>query len=106
MSVRSLVLSIVFVCFYSQANANSVELMSFNVENLFDTSHDEGHADFEYLPFGHPAKEKGCSEIENDYFRGKCFRTNWSDHILKQKLNSIADVVLRQGRQAPQICEA
>ena len=45
----------------------------------------KGHADFEYLPFGHPAKEKGCSEIENDYFEENAFKTNWSKKILNQK---------------------
>lgn len=83
--------------------AKSVELMSFNVENLFDNLHDEGHQDYEYLPKGHPAKAAGCSEIGNDYFRGKCFGTDWNDKILKQKLNAVSDVVYRDGRQVPDI---
>jgi len=87
----------------SSVFAGSVELMSFNVENLFDTSHDEGHADFEYLPINHPAKAPGCSEIDNDYFRGKCFKTDWNDKILTQKINAISEVVYREGRQTPDI---
>ena len=83
--------------------AKSVEMMSFNVENLFDNLHDEGHEDYEYLPKGHPAKAAGCAEIDNDYFRGKCFGTDWSDKILKQKLNAVSEVVYRDGRQVPDI---
>ena len=85
------------------AFGKSVEIMSFNVENLFDTSHDQGHADYEYLPFGHPAKNKGCAEIENDYFRGKCFKTDWNDSVLRNKLKAVTEVVFRGGRQSPDI---
>ena len=77
--------------------------MSYNVENLFDTSHDEGHADYEYLPKGHPAKNEGCSKIENDYFRSKCFKTDWNNNIFTQKMNAITDVIYRDGRQTPDI---
>ena len=83
-----LVFGLTLPCF-----SKSIEVMSYNVENLFDTSHDEGHSDYEYLPMGSPAKASGCSKIENDYFRGKCFRTDWSDSVLKNKLSSISDVV-------------
>lgn len=83
--------------------ADTIELMSFNVENLFDTAHDVGHEDFEYLPINHPAKETGCSAIENEYYRGKCFKTDWNDNIFEQKINAISDVVFRQGMQTPDL---
>ena len=85
------------------SNAKYLELMSYNVENLFDASHDVGHADYEYLPMNHPAKTEGCAEITNDYFRGKCFRTDWNERVLDKKISSITDVVYRNGKQTPDI---
>jgi endonuclease/exonuclease/phosphatase family metal-dependent hydrolase len=96
-------LSVIMLVFCHSIYASSVELMSYNVENLFDTSHDAGHADYEYLPTNHPAKAPGCAEIENDYFRGKCYKTNWSDEVLEQKINAITEVVYRDGQQTPDI---
>ena len=77
--------------------------MSFNVENLFDNSHDEGHEDYEYLPFGDPFKNTGCSEVGNDYYREKCYATDWNQKILDQKIQSIVDVIYRDGKQTPDI---
>ena len=83
--------------------ASKLEIMSFNLENLFDTVHDENHEDFEYLPFGHPEKNPGCAKIDNPYFRGKCFRNNWDEVQYGTKFDSVVDVIRRQGRALPDI---
>jgi endonuclease/exonuclease/phosphatase family metal-dependent hydrolase len=83
--------------------AGSVEIMSYNVENLFDTYHDDHHDDFEYLPFGHPAKDDGCREIDNSYYRGKCFRNNWDMVQFNTKVNSVVEVIRREGRELPDV---
>ena len=97
------IISVLFLLCSLPAFSSNVELMSYNVENLFDTEHDQGHADYEYLPKGHPAKNSGCAEIENDYFRGKCFGTDWNNKILDQKISAIVEVIHRDGRQTPDI---
>ena len=35
-----------------KARGERIKVMTFNVENLFDTMHDEGKNDYEYLPEG------------------------------------------------------
>ena len=85
------------------SQARPLEVMTYNLENLFDTFHDEHHEDFEYLPFGHPAKEEGCSQIDNSYYRGKCFRNNWDMQQFNTKVQSVVDVIRRQGKALPDI---
>jgi endonuclease/exonuclease/phosphatase family metal-dependent hydrolase len=100
--MKSLVLLVLLVA--SQYTfASKIEIMSYNLENLFDTVHDVNHEDFEYLPFGHPEKSAGCAKIENPYFRGKCFKNNWDDVQFNTKMDSIIDVVRRQGKALPDV---
>ena len=40
-----------------------VGVMTYNVENLFDTVHDKGKRDWEYLPKEFVGKEKECNKI-------------------------------------------
>ncbi len=98
-----LICSLLIAFFSLNLSASTFEIMSYNVENLFDTYHDEHHNDFEYLPFGHPAKEEGCRNIENSYYRGKCFRNNWDMMQFNTKLRTIVDVVRREGRELPDV---
>jgi predicted extracellular nuclease len=74
--------------------ANEIKIMSYNVENLFDTVHDEGKSDWEFLPKSSPLK-KNC-ESEGLY-KKKCYDTNWTDEHLALKINQIARVVAAQG---------
>ena len=96
--MSKIICSFVFTLISFNLSASPVEIMSYNVEKLFDTFHDEHHNDFEYLPFGHPAKEEGCRNIENSYYRGKCFRNNWDMMQFNTKLTTIVEVVRREGR--------
>ena len=77
--------------------------MSFNVENLFDNEHDPEHLDWEYLPKAHPLKRRGCQTISNNHFRKKCLKTDWSPEVLNAKLDALAMVIKREGRQLPDL---
>ena len=101
--MSKLICSLLLTFFSISTYSSSLEIMSYNVENLFDTFHDEHHSDFEYLPFGHPAKEEGCRQIENSYYRGKCFRNNWDMMQYNTKVNTIVEVIRREGRLIPDI---
>jgi endonuclease/exonuclease/phosphatase family metal-dependent hydrolase len=101
--MSKLICSLLLTFFSISTYSSSLEIMSYNVENLFDTFHDEHHSDFEYLPFGHPAKEEGCRQIENSYYRGKCFRNNWDMMQYNTKVNTIVEVIRREGRLLPDI---
>lgn len=66
-----------------------IQIVSYNVENLFDYEHDEGKEDFTFLPFGHPLKEKGCRELHS--FRQKeCLKTNWTKEKYEKRISHIS----------------
>lgn len=78
-----------------QTLGNEIKIMSYNVENLFDTIHDEGKDDYEFLPLNSPEKEK-C-EFKQGYYKKSCETTNWTDDRLAIKLDQIKRVVEAQG---------
>ncbi|MFH1723937.1 MAG: endonuclease/exonuclease/phosphatase family protein, partial [Elusimicrobiota bacterium] len=77
-----------------------VSVMTFNVENLFDTKHDPGKADHTYLPLAkkRTARHKAaCARIKGAYRRGQCLSLDWSSEALALKLERLRAAVLRAG---------
>ena len=77
-------------------SANEISIMSFNVENLFDTVHDEGTEDYTNLPLSEKSKpevKKFCSEVKNSYYQTECFQKDWNPDVLKFKLSQVAKVL-------------
>ncbi|QDK38245.1 endonuclease/exonuclease/phosphatase family protein [Bdellovibrio sp. NC01] len=78
---------------------NEISVMSFNMENLFDTVHTPGHEDYTYLPKSvkqsDPAMREGCMKAnDSSYRRNECFGTDWTPEALDKKLTNISKVVL------------
>ena len=69
--------------------------MTYNVENLFDSLHDEGKEDWEFLPT-HSSLKENCI-TRPSYYRDRCFETDWTSDKFRHKLNQIAKSVLAQG---------
>ena len=88
---------------FSAPGPEVFEIMTWNVENLFDNTHDEHHLDWEYTEFGTPGKVEGCQSFDVNYFVKRCLRTNWSDYHVESKLDAIAKVVRREGRRLPRV---
>jgi endonuclease/exonuclease/phosphatase family metal-dependent hydrolase len=72
-------------------------VMSYNVENLFDTEHDEGKDDWTYLP---AAKKKNnehrkrCGETSGSKQRStECESLDWNETELKTKLERIGKIL-------------
>ncbi len=88
-----LVLSLVFYSALSQAA--SLNVMSYNVENFFDTNHDEGKQDWTFLSVKNPEKEEQCklSNPANSFYLQECLDTNWTNRRYKMKLSNIASVI-------------
>lgn len=87
--------------------ADEISVMSFNVENLFDTTHDQDRNDFTYMPLvakKDPAIRKGC-EDNNDsaYRRTECLTTDWSEAQLGKKLENLTKVVMDVDGQGPDV---
>lgn len=79
------------------ASEQRVSLMTYNVENLFDTVHDEGKDDFAYLPLAvkqaHPEYLATCARIEVPAWREECEKNDWSEARLEEKLRRLAAVI-------------
>lgn len=74
----------------------TISIMTFNVENLFDTEDDPGKNDATYLPLASKqsdAHKKACAEIERDYWREQCLFWDWNDEVVNTKLSRIAEVI-------------
>jgi len=74
--------------------SNEIKIMNYNVENLFDTEHDEGKTDWEYLPIKSPLKENCKSQGP---YRRSCEETNWISSHLQAKLYQLRGVIMSQG---------
>ena len=98
MPSRLFILTVLFLCACSSAppEKSSVVIMTFNVENLFDTQHDDGKNDFTYLPLSTKSSQahiNRCQEIEVERWRNQCLYWDWSDRIVSEKLERIATAI-------------
>lgn len=94
MKVSILMLS----CFLSfSALAKDISIMNYNVENLFDTIHDEGKDDYTYLPLSlknnSPTIQAYCNSLENESYKDSCLYTDWREDILEAKIRNIGKVI-------------
>jgi len=70
--------------------------MTFNVENLFDTTHDEGKDDYTFLPLAMkdtPEVRAACAKASSAGYRRECLKLDWSDDVLEKKLTRVADTI-------------
>lgn len=85
-----------------ERDLNRIEVMSYNLENLFDTQHDvkgKRHLqDYMYLPKDSPFKRSGCQKVRSNYWQKKCFETDWTQEKLALKISQLARVVKRGER--------
>lgn len=78
---------------------DAISIMTFNVENLFDTAHDQGKDDYTFLPLAskdnQPHRDR-CNLIEVRRWREQCLDWDWSERALTYKLNVIAEVIQQE----------
>lgn len=89
------------------AAAAGVTIMTFNVENLFDTRDDPGKDDATYLPLAQKQNNEhraACELIEVARWREQCLNWDWSEEVLERKLRAVADAILHyDGGRGPDI---
>ncbi|MAF92158.1 MAG: hypothetical protein VX583_12790 [Bdellovibrionota bacterium] len=73
-----------------------IKLMSYNVQNLFDTNQDKGKMDWEFLPRNYPGKAQACARVKKHY-RQKCLESNWTLEKYKLKLLKIREAIEMAG---------
>ncbi|MDZ4661572.1 MAG: endonuclease/exonuclease/phosphatase family protein [Pseudomonadota bacterium] len=76
---------------------DSISVMSYNVENLFDSEHDEGKDDYTFLPKSFPGKMEACAKIRIPTFRELCEKTDWRPERVNLKVGQIKRVIEHQG---------
>ena len=76
---------------------DQLTVMTYNVENLFDTEHDEGKDDFSYLPKDYPGKKEACKRITVPHWRKQCFEADWTNKRYQLKLEQIRRVLSYTG---------
>jgi len=78
----------------------TLQLMSYNVENLFDAKHDKDKKDWTFLPKNYPDKKEICLKEKNKHHRKECLESDWTDAKVDLKISQIHDVVTN-GRELP-----
>lgn len=85
------------IIYSNLAFTETISVMSYNVENLFDTVHDEGRDDFTYLPKrvkdNSEYIQKHCKSLSKPYYIESCLNLDWNKNLLFKKLTSIARVI-------------
>jgi endonuclease/exonuclease/phosphatase family metal-dependent hydrolase len=87
-----------------QPPAGSITMMTFNVQNLFDTEDDPGKKDEAFLPLASKDQKikSACyaANPTNKYYLGECLTNDWNERILKMKMKRLTDVVkqVKDGR--------
>ena len=73
-----------------------IRIMTYNVENLFDTKPDSGKNDQTYLPIAKKRQKahiQTCNKIQIKKYRQSCLTLNWDDDTLQAKTNAIAATI-------------
>jgi len=78
-------------------HAKTFSVMSYNVENLFDTKHDKGKNDYTYLPLAvknaSPEIQTYCNSLARRSWKNSCLYTDWNEEVLKIKIANAAKVI-------------
>lgn len=85
---------------------DEISIMSFNVENLFDTVKTPGHNDETYLPLAAKNADSKLREAcvknnDSSYRQGECLSTDWNEEALHKKLTNLAKVILGVDGKGP-----
>lgn len=97
MMTRQGLLLVLTLSFSLSGFSKSISVMTYNLENLFDTEHDEGKEDYTYLPKKIKDASKviqaHCRSLSNPYYRRTCFNLDWSERVLEAKISNISKVI-------------
>ena len=80
----------------TEKSAQEISVMTFNVENMFDATHDEGTEDYTYLPLSKkndPEVQAYCKSVTNPGYRDECFSLDWNEGVVKFKLSQVGKVI-------------
>ena len=87
--------------------ANSkISVMTFNVENLFDTADDPGKDDHAFLPLSQKTNMshlKKCDSLRNLKWKFECLYIDWTETQLTRKMQNLAKILKKANNNLPDI---
>ncbi len=82
----------------SNSTSTRASVMTYNLENLFDTEDDPLKADETFLPLStkkrNPNISSKCHSLKSKDWKSQCLNLDWSPRVLKSKMKRLADVIL------------
>lgn len=100
-----LLLGLSLILLSTEVQSRSLQVMSYNVENLFDVSHDTENGkekkDWTFLPKDALGKKEACGLETSKYRKKECFDTDWTEAKLDLKISQIKDVVTKKNTTLP-----
>ena len=86
--------------------ADSFSVMSFNVENLFDTQDDFKKDDKAFLPLSKKQLNKhkqSCKRIRVQVWKDECLYLDWNEKVKDAKLNNILNLIIAYEDSGPDV---
>jgi len=86
--------------------ADSFSVMSFNVENLFDTQDDFKKDDKAFLPLSKKQLNKhkqSCKRIRVQVWKDECLYLDWNETVKDAKLNNILNLIITYEDSGPDV---
>lgn len=102
--MKSFILILLIAAFAQTTSARTMQVMSYNVENLFDAKHDVENGvekkDWTFLPKNTPGKKEACAK-ESKSRKKECLETDWTAEKVELRLSQIKDVVTQNNTTLP-----
>ena len=86
--------------------SDSFSVMTFNVENLFDTQDDYKKDDKAFLPLAKKQLNKhkqSCNRIRVKVWKDECLYLDWSEPVKDAKLNNILNLIIAYEGSGPDV---
>lgn len=99
-------LSILFILNLALPVTSAFSIMTYNVENLFDTLDDKGKDDKAYLPLSQKQSQKhidSCNKVKVKKWREECLYFDWTEDAKNKKLKNIVEVILSSKENGPDL---
>ncbi len=114
MPIQRIVFSLIILIFSISSSDSfssyrpSFTLMTYNLENFFDSLHDEGTNDYTFLPLQRKQHDmevrRYCASIRVPYYRSQCFELDWNENVVINKVQNVAKVIrLADAGRSPDI---
>lgn len=83
----------------TEPQTQKLTIMTYNVENLFDTEDDPFKEDETYLPLkvkrSSPQIQQICRKLKSKEWQKECLTLNWDETTLSRKMKRLADIILK-----------